>query len=125
MMEGLIYILEYAKRNLFIPGHVENWLTIMDCSSLSLTSFPRKKLEPTMHILQNNFRARGFHTFAINVSMGIRMIYTIVSPFMESGVKRSFTINGSMKCKKLIKLFNPCQLEERFGGTAPNVENYW
>lgn len=125
MMEGFIYVLDYAKRNLFIPGQIENWLSIMDCSKLSVGAFPRKRMQPTIHALQNNFRARQFHIFSLNVGAGIRFLYALASPFLEKAVKKKLTMYGGMKCKKLMELFNPCQLEQRFGGTAPNVENSW
>ena len=58
MIEGVVYVLNYVIKNMFIPGQVESWVSIMDASKLGLNSFPRKRLKPCIGTLQNNFRSR-------------------------------------------------------------------
>lgn len=92
---------------------------------MSVSSFPRKRMQPTIQALQCNFRARQFHIYSLNVSTGIRFLYALASPFLDAAVKRKLTMVNSMKCKQLIRQFNPCQLEQKFGGTAPDLETFW
>ena len=57
MLEGIIFVLEFVKKNMLIPGQVENWVSIVDFSKLAISSFPRKAMKPCMAVLQNNYRA--------------------------------------------------------------------
>ena len=110
---------------MLIPGQVENWVSIVDFSKLAMASFPRKAMKPCMSVLQNNYRAQSFHIFSLNVTWGIRILYGIAAPFMEKNVKKKLTLYKGSMCKELISTFNPCQLEEKYGGKAPNLTSYW
>ena len=57
MLEGIIFVLEYVKNYMLIPGQVENWVSIVDFSKLAMASFPRKAMKPCMSVLQSNYRA--------------------------------------------------------------------
>lgn len=82
MIEGVVYVLNYVIKNMFIPGQVENWVSIMDASKLGLNSFPRKRLQPCIGTLQNNFRSRQFHISILNAGAGMRFLYALASPFL-------------------------------------------
>lgn len=109
-------MLNYVIKNMFIPGQVECWVSIMDASKLGLNSFPRRRLKPCIGTLQNNFRSRQYHISILNAGAGLRFLYALASPFLEKNVKRKLSMHSSMLSKDLIKSFNPCQLEKRFGG---------
>ena len=34
----------YVRKTMFIPGQVEQWITICDLNNMSLTSLPRKQI---------------------------------------------------------------------------------
>ena len=36
------FLFAYVKQTMFIPGQVEQWVTICDLNNMSLTSLPRK-----------------------------------------------------------------------------------
>lgn len=42
-MDGIIactFMLEYIKKNLLLPGQVENWIILMDLDKLGLNEIP-------------------------------------------------------------------------------------
>ena len=49
-LDGLtatVFMMEYIRTNLFLPGQVENWVLVLDLDNLSLTSIPFKV--PTLY----------------------------------------------------------------------------
>jgi len=41
-------MMEYAKNNMYLPGHVENWNIIHNVNNLSIGDLPRKELTGVM-----------------------------------------------------------------------------
>ena len=39
---AVAFILEYIKKNFFLPGQVENWIIIMDLENLGVKDIPYK-----------------------------------------------------------------------------------
>jgi len=37
-----IYLFNYCKKVIFLPGQVEQWITICDLNNMGVTSVPRK-----------------------------------------------------------------------------------
>ena len=45
--------------------------------------------------------------------------------FLKETTTRKFTLTDKSQCEELTKLFHPSQLEERFGGEAPECKQFW
>ena len=48
-----VFMMEYIRANLFLPGQVENWIQIIDLDNLSLMNVPYKALKAFLDTLQN------------------------------------------------------------------------
>jgi hypothetical protein len=119
------FVLQYIIDNMLMPGKVENWVGLMDLSNLSLSKIPKKWLGGFIKSCQSNYKCRGVKSFVLNSSWGVRMIWKMVSPFVDSNVKKKIIFHDSNKCQELIDLFHPSQLEKKFGGKARNLDIYW
>ena len=62
---------------------------------------------------------------AVNATEAIYILWKIVQAFLEEYIKKKISIHKENTCESLQKLFHPSQIEQRFGGTAPNVTKFW
>lgn len=119
------FVLQYIIDNMLMPGKVENWVGLMDLSNLSLSAIPKKWLGGFIKSCQANYKCRGVKSFILNSTWGVRMIWKMVSPFVDSKVKQKIIFSDSNKCEEFIDMFHPSQLEKKFGGNARNLDIYW
>jgi|LauGreDrversion4_2_1035121.scaffolds.fasta_scaffold874919_2 hypothetical protein len=40
MTDSILHMLNYAMEHLLVPGHVEQWITIINLENVALTSIP-------------------------------------------------------------------------------------
>jgi len=75
--------------------------------------------------LQCNFKCRLFKTYLINASAAIYAPWRIVQKFLDGDTKDKVEFFRKQIPKSLFDHTNPEQVEEQFGGTAPNCTQYW
>ena len=59
--------------------------------------------------------------------MAISLVYKAVSVILDQNLKQKVHILSSNTCSALLELAAPNQIEEKFGGTAPNKQEgqFW
>lgn len=53
------------------------------------------------------------------------MFYSVIKIIMKETTTRKFILTDWNTCEELVSGFHPSQLEEKFGGEAENVYEYW
>ena len=43
-MYAFLFVYEYAKKVMLLPGHIEQWVMILDLGNLAMTSLPRANI---------------------------------------------------------------------------------
>lgn len=61
----------------------------------------------------------------MNVSTLFNFIWSTIKGFLEEHTKKKIYITKNNTCSELQELFEPSQLEERYGGTAQNMDAPW
>ena len=61
------WIMCVIKKYCFVPYFVENWVMIVDCDEMGLTSFPVKFFLRLLNIMQLNHAACMHKLFLVNV----------------------------------------------------------
>ena len=110
---------------MFIPGQVEQWITICDLNNMSMTSLPRKQILGFGDICQNNLMYFLFRSFYTHVGWGQRLFYKAAAAFIDPETKLKIVLSGEGNPEQLVQLFHPDQLEQRFGGRRPTPTNFW
>jgi len=59
----------------------------------------------------------------MNVTGAFHFVWNAVKGFLEEHTKKKITISRESTCDELKALFAPEQLEQRYGGTAPNRDD--
>lgn len=61
----------------------------------------------------------------LQVTLGIRMIWRTLSPFLDDRIKKKIMMTKDAHHPKIDEMIHPAQLEERYGGEAPNSTEFW
>jgi len=125
MIDTLTYFLEYIVNQLLLPGQVENWIILLDLKNMGLATLPLNPLKKLLGYLQHNYRGRLHSMYIVNTPTTIYIPFQMAKKFLEES-----TVNKIQFIKKQIPepMFlhvNKEQVEEKYGGTAKNIEKYW
>lgn len=78
-------------------------------------------LKAVISVASANFRCRPRKTFIVNTTFAVNMLWKIVSKFLHAQTKAKISLTSSNHADEMMNFIDPSQLEEKFGGTAPNV----
>lgn len=104
---------------------VESWVTIVDLSKTSVTMFSKEELQSFIDVLSNFYFSRNRVTFVLNTGPLIKMLYSAMRIFLSTEVQQKVNMASSNTDSKLLSMVHPEQLQEQYGGNAPNVRRYW
>ena len=124
-INATFYSARYAITNLLAPGKVENWWLVIDLDNLALSKIPFKFNKRFLHLGQTHLKWRGRRVTLLNVTFGVRLLYKILSPFIDDRIKSKLTMCKENTHHDLQELIHPSQLERKYGGEAEDLEDYW
>ena len=120
---ALNYFIEFVINNCLINGRVENWDLIVDCKDLKMTNIPFdfQKIFVENHKV---YRCRLYKMFLINLTGIFEFFWNlakkIIGPVIEAKASK---IENNDNYKNLFEIINRDQVEQKYGGNAPNLEN--
>jgi hypothetical protein len=121
----IVFFMEYMIKNLLIPGQVENWNIISDVCGVSLLGLP-KDMKRFMNVLQSNYRCRLYVNFIYGMGTFLGLLWNMVKVFLDETSLKKIRMLKKGQFKDILTLVNPEQLEQKYGGTAPDVkENFF
>lgn len=117
----LQYFFEFLYRNTFINGQVENVVGIIDIGGISPFDLI-KPMKMTISFLQGNYKYKLHAVYIIQSTGMFQMAYSMVKHLMKEDTIRKVTvIEKGQVIEPLLKFTNPIQLEQKFGGSHPNL----
>lgn len=120
-----VFVLEYVRSNMFLPGQVENWVGVNDLGGLSVNQLPKKELQGLFQVFVNNYKGRMGQAWAFNCTSMQLICWRVLSIFIPDHVKATISFNKEYTRDDLLRNFHPSQLEKRFGGEAETPSQYW
>ena len=114
------FLLQFIINNMIIPGQFETWNMIINLSGVSIISLPEplKKLIPE---LDNYFLCRLYKNYIIGLNFITRILYKIAVNFLDEMTVTKINVLDKKKDPNLFKEIRKDNVEEQFGGTAPNM----
>ena len=109
------------------PGNVENTLQVMNMNNQGVAQLPIKKIKAVIGAITSQNKCVARNIFVLNAPMAISVLYKAVSVILDQNLKQKVHILNSNTCSALLELAAPNQIEEKFGGTAPNKQEgqFW
>ena len=75
--------------------------------------------------IQNNYRARLHKSYVVNAPTSIFWTWKLIKQVLDESTAEKISISNENVDKEIYLNVNPNQLEERFGGKAPNLKTFW
>jgi hypothetical protein len=119
VVNASIFICQYMVNYMLIPGQIENWIMFINLGKTSLLSMP-DSIKKLIKALSDYFIARLYKSYILGMNAILRLIFKFMCNFLEEVTVKKFVILEGKKDPKLFTDINPQNLEERFGGQAPD-----
>ena len=105
-----------------VPGHIENWMVIMDLNGVGITNLPVRQIKAFVKSLQGNFRGRMFRTVAVNSHWLLRGLWNAAWAWLDEFVQQKIIICGYNDCTTtLLELVDSKTLERKYGGEREDM----
>lgn len=120
ILKASYFLCQYICNNMIIPGQFESWDFIINLSGVSIISLPEpvKKMIPA---LSNFFLSRLYKNYIIGLNFISRIIYKIACNFLDDVTVSKINVLDKKNDPKLFEIIRRDNIEEQFGGTAPNL----
>jgi len=120
LLQASGFLCQFIINNMLIPGQFETWNMIVNLKGVSIISLPDslKKLIPA---LSDYFLCRLNKNYLIGLNFFTRILYKIAVNFIDSITASKIIVIESRKDPALFKNIRKDNIEEQFGGTAPNM----
>ncbi|CDW83431.1 UNKNOWN [Stylonychia lemnae] len=125
IITATVFILEYIKANMLVPGKVENWVVVSNINKLSLNKLPLKELQQVNWVIQNNYRGTLARSWSVNCTSMQLICWKVVEVFMEQQTRKVISLHKESSPQSLRENFHESQLEKRFGGSAEQPNQFW
>lgn len=108
-------------------GVVENYLQVGDSEGLNIFTTPFKLVQAILQFMTCINRGRSRTVYEVNSPTSISVLWNTVKYFMDENTQQKVCFTSAGTNPMLLKMCHPSQLEEKYGGTAPNRKEgeYW
>jgi len=119
---AIVFFMEYLINFLMIPGQVECWNIINDLNGASILTLP-SDFHRFLKFLQVNYRCRLNISYVFGMNKIFEYLWSIIKTFLDKNVEKKIVFINNSNKEKILDFILPEQIEERYGGTAPNLIN--
>lgn len=121
----LCFLLEYVVEYMLLPGQIENWVVLTDLGKNGLGNMSVSSLKQVLKMLQCNYKCRLAINYIVNPPKSIWVLWSCIKPFLDDVTIDKIKIANSSYSPEMLSMFNPLQVEEKYGGKGKNLEDYW
>ena len=120
LLNATNFIMQFLVNHMLVPGKFETLNMIVNMTGVSIISLPEplKKIIPE---LSDNFLCRLYKNYIIGLTFFTRILYKIAVNFLDKVTVSKITVLDKKKDPALFKSIRRDNVEEQFGGTAPNM----
>lgn len=110
--------------DLLLPGQVETWVAVVDIGFQNLMSMVGP-LKTSFGFLSNTFRCRMRYCYVVRPSGPVSFLWGITKKFLHEDTVKKINFVDNERIEELLKFTNASQLEMKFGGSQPNMTEFW
>ena len=115
--KSIIFLMNYIMKYLLIPGQIENWIIFVDLDEVGFTDLGDfQKIISTL----SKRRGRVFKNIFVNIGSFLKFSLKAIIKMVSSVAKKSIIL-GANELNKVMELISPDNLEQKYGGNAPNI----
>ncbi|KJP85769.1 hypothetical protein AK88_04585 [Plasmodium fragile] len=110
------FCFEFFLKYLCIPGKIENYISLVDCSGISLSKFPMSTFMKLLEIMNSKYRCRLFRMYIIDAPKIFKTFGKSFLNFAPSYMTKKLKILDTNYASYLREEIFDTQLEKRYGG---------
>ncbi|EUD68576.1 hypothetical protein C922_00975 [Plasmodium inui San Antonio 1] len=110
------FCFEFFLKYLCIPGKIENYISLVDCSGISLSKFPMSTFMKLLEIMNSKYRCRLFRMYIIDAPKIFKTFGKSFLNFAPSYMTKKLKILDTNYAYYLREEILDTQLERRYGG---------
>ncbi len=99
--------MQYLKKNMFLPGQIENWVVINNLNKLSLGQLPKNEMKKVIHMLQNNYMYVLGKLWNINCTTTQNIMFKIFEIFLDRETAEKVSLHKETTPAGLVNCFHP------------------
>eukprot|EP00355_Strombidium_rassoulzadegani_P001768 CAMPEP_0168608818 /NCGR_PEP_ID=MMETSP0449_2-20121227/858_1 /TAXON_ID=1082188 /ORGANISM="Strombidium rassoulzadegani, Strain ras09" /LENGTH=176 /DNA_ID=CAMNT_0008648885 /DNA_START=300 /DNA_END=830 /DNA_ORIENTATION=+ len=122
---ALILMFEYMKRNMNVPGKIENTLFVLDTYNISYFK-TSSLLKSLLNVLQQQYKCTTRSILIVNSPKAVTMLYNAVYYLMDEYTAKKIQITSEPCNENMDLMISKNQREEKLGGHLPNKDSdFW
>ena len=120
ILQSVYFLCQFLCNNMLIPGQFESWVMIINLTGVSIISLPEpiKKMIPA---LSDFFLSRLYKNYIMGLNFISRILYKLACAFLDDITVKKINILDKKNDPKLFETIRRDNIEQQFGGTAPNL----
>jgi len=123
LLRILVFSVEYLVRYMCVPGKVESQCLMVDLEGLGATQVPFKELKEIYSVMSHFYPGRLARVYICNLSGMLGMAMGAAKGLLTDRQKAKLAYIKDLK--ELMANFAPHQLEEKLGGSRPNLTQFF
>ncbi len=102
-----IFVTEYLKANMLLPGQIENTIFIMDMAEFSVNQLPKKEVAAVVKMLQDHYPGSMAKFYVLSSSGVVALFYKFLKVFMDKEVTDKIKLTSDAVDPEMKILFHP------------------
>ncbi|XP_953521.1 phosphoinositide binding protein (SEC14 homologue), putative [Theileria annulata] len=121
LVKVVVFCFEFFLRYLHVGGKCENYNVLIDCDNKGFVQLPVQMIIQLTEIMNSKYRGRLNSIFLINSPNLINMIMKSLKGVLPDRILKKIIVLRENSSETLLSLYNPNQLQKRFGGSLPDL----
>jgi hypothetical protein len=121
----MCFTLTYVIEVMMLPGQIESWVVISDFAHKGLLGLPASAIKRIVSVLLENFRCRLALNYILNAPSSLTFMWMFVKALLDARTASKITTLAASSSERMLSHFSPHQVEQKFGGSAPNLTTFW
>jgi hypothetical protein len=114
------FLCQFIVNNMLIPGQFESWIFLINLNGVSIISLP-EPIKKLIRALSDYFLSRLYKNFIFGLNFLTRILYKFACNFLDPITVKKINILDKIGDPIIFKTIRKDNLEQQFGGTAPNL----
>lgn len=84
-----------------------------------------KNIQQVVKVMQKNYPGRLYRFYGVEVGMLFRGIWAVAHRFVDAFTQKKMSVHGTGYGPEIQQVIPAHNLQKKYGGTAPDVVNFW
>jgi len=94
ILKAVVFICEYVRNHMLLPGQVENWVVINNLNKLSIRQLPAAQMKTIISVTSNNYAYKLGKGFILNCTSFQMFCYRLFEVFIDEETKAKASFFG-------------------------------